>query len=311
MRVLLAYWSVVVIWSTTPMAIAISNSGFSFWSAGGLRLLLATTVIMIIVTPRRAPFFPNRYAPLAYGVAAMGLGPQMCLVYWAAQYVPSGVVSIIFSLSPCFTYLASLIILRDSKLSARRVFALICAVLGMVIIYLDQLDLNAKAALGLAALLLSTSIFALSSVCLKKLNDKVQLDPFCQTGGTLLFTLPIIGTAWFVFEGKLPTEIHWPAISAVAYLAICGSVMGFTLYFYILRRMNVVTVSLITLITPVIAIGIGVLILDEVFTWRLALGASVVLCALALFEGVGVKGLPWRNRRQRKVVTKAIEAAAP
>lgn len=291
MNVIIAYWSVVLIWSTTPLGIATSNNSLTFWSAAGLRMLLAFAVVAVIIAIRRKPFLPNRQVALAYLVASLGLSPQMSLVYWAAQHVPSGVVSLVFAFSPCLTAVVSLVVLRDSKLNLRQVFGLLLAVAGMAIIYLDQLNISTESALGIAALFLSTAIFAVSSVWLKRLTSDMTLDPFCQTGGTLLFAMPVFFVIWLSFDGQIPTSIGIDSAVAVVYLAVFGSVGGFTLYFFILKHMNVITISLITLITPVIAIAIGTVFLDELLTLRLVIGSATVLLSLLIFEGMGLRYL--------------------
>lgn len=293
MQLLLAYWGVVIIWSTTPLGIAGSNHSLTFWSAAGLRMILALPLILLIVVIRRRPFIPNRKVALAYLVAAMGFTPQMSLVYWAAQYVPTGVISIVFAFSPCLTYLASLVVLRDSRLVPVQALALVVALAGMGVIYADQLRLGPEAVMGLAALLLSVCLFAVSIVWLKRLTGDMTLDPFCQAGGTMLFAFPVFLVCWLVFDGEVPTAISSRSITAIVYLAIFGSVVGTTLYFYIMRHMSPVTVSLVTLITPLFAMAIGKLFLDEDLTLRMLLGALLVLVALIIFEGLPLRFYRW------------------
>lgn len=312
MRVIIAYWSVVLIWSTTPLGIATSNNSLSFWSAGGLRMLLALALVAIIIAIRRQPFLPNRQVALAYLVASLGLSPQMSLVYWAAQHVPTGVISLVFAFNPCLTAVVSLFVLDNASLSRRQIFALLLAVLGMAIIYMDQLSISSSSGLGIAALFFSTAIFAVSAVWLKRLTSNLTLDPFCQTGGTLLFALPVYFLVWLAFDGEVPKTIGSDSALAIVYLAVFGSVGGFTLYFYILRRMKVITVSLITLITPVIAIAIGTIFLDEPLTPQLVIGSGTVLLSLLVFEGMGLRYLRRLvdRRAERKISTEGIESKA-
>jgi probable blue pigment (indigoidine) exporter len=312
MKVIIAYWSVVLIWSTTPLGIATSNNSLTFWSAAGLRMVLAFAVVAVIIAIRRKPFLPNRQVALAYLVASLGLSPQMSLVYWAAQHVPSGVVSLVFAFNPCLTAVVALLVLRDSTLNLRQVFALLLAVAGMAIIYLDQLSVSRESALGIAALFLSTGIFAVSSVWLKRLTSDLTLDPFCQTGGTLLFAMPVFFVIWLTFDGQVPTSIGMDSAIAVVYLAVLGSVGGFTLYFYILKHMSVITISLITLITPVIAIAIGTAFLDEPLTAQLVVGSLTVLLSLLLFEGMGLRYLRrltdrFSRRQEREALLPSTE----
>lgn len=290
MKLILGYWIVVLIWSTTPMGMVLSNDNVSFMSAAGLRLLLALIILVLIALVRRRSLFPHPNAKKMYLVAALGICPQMSLVYWSAQYVSSGVMSIVFALSPCFTYLASLLLLRNTThVSVRKMLSLCVAVSGMAIIFMDQLNLGVQAAWGIVALLGSSVCFAVSTVLLKRYSDNIDLDPLSQTTGTLLFTFPVFAVCWFCFDGQWPENITLKSAAAISYLAMCGTVVGFSLYFWVFQRMNVVTVSLITMISPLFATSMGVLFLGEQFTWKIGVGGVLVLLSLLYFEGITLK----------------------
>jgi drug/metabolite transporter (DMT)-like permease len=69
---------------------------------------------------------------------------------------------------------------------------------------------------------------------------------------------------------------------ALVYLAIFGAIFGFVAYTYALRHLSVSFVSLYAYINPVIAVALGIVVLHEPFTWRMAVAAALV------FAGVGV-----------------------
>ncbi len=290
MNLIFGYWLVVLIWSTTPMGMVVSNESVSFMSAAGLRLLIALTILLLIAAIRRKSLVPHPDAIKMYFIAAVGICPQMSLVYWSAQYVPSGVMTIVFALSPCLTYVGSLFFLSETTtLSGRKFVSLVIAVLGMGIIFVDQLHLSLQAAWGIVALLASSICFAVSTVLLKRYSDNVNLDPLSQTTGTLLFTFPMFVLCWWIFDGVIPTDISVRSGTAISYLAFFGTVIGFSLYFWVFQQMNVVTVSLITMIAPLFAITIGTVFLHEQFTVRIAIGGTMVLLSLLYFEGITMK----------------------
>ncbi len=290
MHLIIGYWLVVAIWSTTPMGMVVSNESVSFMSAAGLRLLAALVILLAIAAVRKKSLIPHPDAIKMYLIAALGICPQMSLVYWSAQYVPSGVMSIVFALSPCFTYIASLFLLSESTdLSGRKIASLLFAVAGMGIIFVDQLNLSVQAAWGIVALLASAVCFAVSTVLLKRYSSNVNLDPLSQTTGTLLFSFPLFALCWWLFDGVVPDNVSMRSVAAISYLAFFGSVVGFSLYFWVFQRMNVVTVSLITMISPLFAITMGTLFLHEQFTLRIAGGGIMVLMSLLYFEGITLR----------------------
>jgi drug/metabolite transporter (DMT)-like permease len=95
-----------------------------------------------------------------------------------------------------------------------------------------------------------------------------------------IFPLLALGV---VFEGD-PFAHHWSAQSALAlaYLALIGSVLGFLLYFWLVTKVEVTKTMLISLVTPVTALLIGWLTLDERLTWRVAAGSVAILAGIRL-----------------------------
>jgi drug/metabolite transporter (DMT)-like permease len=74
------------------------------------------------------------------------------------------------------------------------------------------------------------------------------------------------------------------ALLAIVYLGMIGSVLGFALYYYVLRHVEATRVALITLITPVLALLLGNLLNGEVLQFETVLGTAAILGGLLLFE---------------------------
>ncbi|HWV13970.1 MAG TPA: DMT family transporter [Cellvibrio sp.] len=288
MKILFAYAGVVLIWATTPLAIQWSSDSLSFIAAALLRMVFALALGLIINALMRRKLFAIPGVWQVYAVGALGIFPNMPVVYWSAQYIPSGVVAIIFAMSPFVTGLLSALILKQNPFSPRRLFALLLAVAGLVVIFYQQLTFSRQAVYGGLGILLSCFIFGLSSVLVKKVSERlhVNTDAFNQTLGSLLFSLPGLLVAWLLLDGHIPDVVSSKSWMAVSYLAILGSLLGITLYFYVLANMSATAVSLITLITPVLALLIGVVLAGEIMSWPLLIGALLVVIALLIYLNV-------------------------
>ena len=79
-----------------------------------------------------------------------------------------------------------------------------------------------------------------------------------------------------------PTEFAAKSLVAFAYLILVGSLIGFTAYVWLLHHVPLGTVSTYAYVNPVVAITLGVVFLDERVTWRIALGAAIVLASVAV-----------------------------
>lgn len=289
MAVLLAYFSVVLIWATTPLTIQWSSDSLSFIAAVLLRMSVALLIGLIINLLLRRKLFGQAGVWQVYAAGAIGIFPNMPVVYWSAQFIPSGLVAVVFAMSPFVMGLMTLLLLKHNPFSVRRVFALLLALTGLVVIFYHQLQFSLHAAYGVAGILLSCFLFSFSSVLVKKLDVKV--DSFNQALGTLLFALPGLLLLWWCMDGQIPISISTKSLVAVGYLSIFGSLLGATLFFYVLANMSPTAVSLITFMTPVLALILGAWIGRESLSIQLWLGAGLVVIALLLYLDLSAENL--------------------
>ena len=285
MAVFLAYVLVVLIWATTPLAIQWSSDSISFIAAALSRMMIAVAFALPILFALRRRLFPPG-AWKVYLAGSIGIFPNMTIVYWSAQFIPSGLVAVIFAMSPFVTGVLSLLILRENPFTVRRVLALIMALAGLSVIFYGQLRIDHQGLYGIAGILLSCVLFSFSSVLMKRLNESTEA--FAQMTGSLLFSLPGLVFAWWWLDGQLPTNLSDKTLGGVVYLAIFGSLLGYTLFFFILKRLSASVVSLVTLMTPLLAMLLGVWIADERFTFQLLLGVGMVILALLLYIDIGL-----------------------
>jgi len=225
-----------------------------------------------------------------YFAASIGIFPNMPVVYWGVQFIPSGLVAVIFAMTPFVTGLMTLWLLKQNPFTLRKIMALVLALLGLIVIFYHQLQFNTRAVYGIASILLSCVLFSFSSVWVKKLTQQetVRLDAFNQASGALLFSLPGLILSWWLMDGTLPQQVSVKSGASIMYLSIMGSLVGAALFYYILQRLSATAVSLITLMTPVLAIIIGKQLADEALSSQTLMGVAIVLFALLLYlPGVG------------------------
>lgn len=281
MAVLLAYLMVVLIWATTPLTIQWSSDSLSFIAAVLLRMSIALAIGLVINAIFRRNLFSQPKAWHVYVAGAIGIFPNMPVVYWSAQFIPSGLVAVVFAMSPFVMGLMTLLVLNQNPFSVKRVIAFSLALIGLVIIFNHQLKFDARAVYGVAGILASCFLFSFSSVLVKKLDVKV--DAFNQALGTLLFSLPCLLATWWFMDGSIPSHISTKSLVAVGYLSIFGSLVGAALFFYVLANMSPTAVSLVTFITPVLALILGSVVAHERLGLQLWMGAGLVVLALLLY----------------------------
>jgi drug/metabolite transporter (DMT)-like permease len=289
--VLFAYFSVVLIWATTPLAIQWSSDSLSFIAAAAVRTAIALAIVLLVHGLLRKSLSTYWRHANIYFAASISIFPNMPVVYWGAQFIPSGLVAVIFAMSPFVTGVMTLLLLKQNPFTVRKIVALVLALIGLVVIFYHQFQFNSRSIYGIASILLSCVLFSFSSVWVKKLTQQqsLKLDAFHQASGALIFSLPGLFLTWWLIDGAMPTQVSVKSGASVIYLAIMGSLIGGVLFYYILQRMSASAVSLITLMTPVLAIIIGKQLADEDLSVHTLIGVTVVLFALLLY-------LPWSMR---------------
>jgi drug/metabolite transporter (DMT)-like permease len=281
MTILLAYFLVVLIWATTPLAIQWSSDSLSFIAAVLLRMAVALVLGLAINILLRRKLFATDGAWKAYAAGAIAIFPNMPVVYWSAQYISSGLLAVIFALSPFVMGLMTILLLKQNPFNARRIAALIIALAGLVTIFYQQFHLNLHSVYGILGIFSSCFMFCFSSLLVKKIN--ISVDPFNQMLGSLLFSLPGLLLSWWMLDGQVPTVVSAKSLLAISYLSVLGSLVGITLFFYVLANMSATAVSLITFMTPILSLMLGTFVAHESLTWQLWLGATCVIFALLMF----------------------------
>ena len=281
MSVIFAYIGVIIIWSTTPLAIKWSgdSSGFLFGVTARMVIGLMLTTILMLLTSRRLPW--TNAARQVYIVAGIAIYGSMLSVYWGSQFVSSGFISVIFGLNPIMTGIMAALWLNERSLTPVRVFGVLCGVAGLVVIFGQGMQLGEKAVMGISAIFIAVILHSLSSVMFKKL--KVELSALEITHGGLLVSVPLYLFTWFITQGSWPEHITSRSLAAIFYLGAFGSVLGFMMFFYILKHIEASKVALITLVTPVVALYLGYAFNNETVNNHILMGTGLILIGMTFY----------------------------
>ena len=95
---------------------------------------------------------------------------------------------------------------------------------------------------------------------------------------------PLYLIVWLVLDGHAPSTLTTRASLAILYLSLMGSVVGFVLFYYLLKHVAASRTALITLVTPVIALWLGQALNHEVIDSKIWLGAVLILTGLVAHQ---------------------------
>jgi len=282
MSVPLAYIGVILIWSTTPLAIKWSGETPGFLFGVVARMVIGAAVCYLWLLASRQGLPMNRDALKTYLASSLGIFGAMLSVYWGAQFIASGIVAVIFGITPIATGVLAILLLQEKAFTPRKIAGIGLGFLGLAIIFHAPFDVTTKAQIGMLAVFIAMLIHSLSTVVVKKWHG--DLSALQVTTGGLLMSLPMYLLTWLVLGTHWPDHIGMRSGLAIFYLGIVGSVIGFMLFFYILKNTHASRVGLIPLATPIIALVIGNLLNGEAIPVIILYGTGCILIGMAFYQ---------------------------
>ena len=227
----------------------------------------------------------------------------MLLTYWGALHIPSGLISVIFGLSPLLTGVFAALWLSERTLTPIRIAGLGLALGGLWLIFGQPWPGDGYATLGTAAVVAGMTVQALGLVWIKRLN--LRVSPLAITSGSLGVAMPLFVLAWLIADGaQLPSGITPRAAAAIVYLGVLGSVVGFTLYYYVIKHLDAGRVALIMLVTPVAALLLGQTLNRERIPALGWAGIALIGAGLLLYEWQALRQL---RRRPKACAPRAVK----
>ncbi|MCF2948215.1 DMT family transporter [Paraglaciecola aquimarina] len=283
MKVAIAYLTVVLVWSTTPLGLAWSSESVHPSMAGFLRMAIALVLGSVLLRFWRIKLPLDGQAFKLYAYSSIGLFGGMFASYLAAAYISTGMMSLAFGMSPIVTGVLAYKLLDEPKMGIRKWLAISISVIGMCIVFSDKVNVADNAWIGMLLIAFGVVSFSFSAVLIKTV--RIQIHPAATMVGSMLIATPLYLMTWLIMDGTLPTET-WSvkSLMSIVYLGVFGSLIGFICYFYVLQKLTTSSVSLITMMTPVFAILLGNGLNNEAITLNVVIGASAIIFGLALYQ---------------------------
>jgi drug/metabolite transporter (DMT)-like permease len=276
-NIVLVYAMLCLIWGSTWLAIRFGLESLTPIFSAGIRFFLASFFILILMRIRNLSLQTDKVSVRLYLLMAFfSYVIPFGLVYWAEQFVPSGMASVLFAVYPLVVVIFSFIRIPSESIGFYKVFGIILGFSGIVVIFSESFSGDiSDYLLGMLAVVLSGTMQAWIAVSIKKFGH--HLNPLSMNYLPMLIagaSMLIIG---YITEDLSTTIIDENAVLSILYLAFFGSVITFTSFYWLLKRINVVIISLIAFITPIVALILGFLIYGEELSTRHFIGSAMVL----------------------------------
>lgn len=269
------------IWGSTWLFIKLGLEDLPPLTFAGIRFVVSCAILFPLVWLRHLPL-PKTRADwfLLVGTGVMSFSLNYGLVFWAEQYITSGLAALLQAMLPAFGLILAHIYVPAERMTLVKIAGVVLGVCGVGVVFSNQLAISGRLALaGCVAMVLSAFFAAYSNVLVKTYGK--NLNPAVLAAFQMLFGLIPLLLYGLAFEGN-PLGFRWSAlaVSSLLYLAVVGSVIAFLLYYWLIQNMDVTKTMLISLVTPVVAVILGMLVLDEQLSWRTLIGGAMIIAGI-------------------------------
>lgn len=276
-NIVIGYILVCLIWGSTWFAIRLGLDSFTPLAGAGFRFVLSAFLFFIVIKYKKIEIKMDKLALKIYLMLAFfSFVIPYAMLYWAQQHISSGLTSILFGVLPIFVLIGARIMLPENRITGFQWAGIILGFIGLIIIFSENLKVNLGTDfLGMIAILSAGIIQAVITVIMKKYSS--YLNPIALNYYPVLIAGPVLLIIGFIFEDHSKWIFDTNGILSVSYLALFGTVIAFSIYYWLMHKIDIVLIALTSIITPIIAVVMGCFILLEDFTINDIIGSSVVL----------------------------------
>ena len=275
------YALLVLIWAATPLAIVWSVAEVHPMWVLIIRYFGASLIALALLKIMRDPLPFDAVSMKSYLAGSLNLIGAQLFIYLAANYLTSGLMALIFGLSPLIAGLIGHVILKTHKLVWLQWLGMAVAVSGLTFVFADSAESNVNP-WGVVLMVISMISYISSIFWVKQIN--APLKPMSQATGSLMISavgsLALVPFIWQHFPTQIPST---NAIIGFVFTMILSSIVAMLCYFWLIRRLAASTVSLSNVMTPVIALVLGATLNNEHISSNAFIGIVIVMFGIVMY----------------------------
>lgn len=289
--VILAFGLVYLFWGSTYLAIDVAVQTIPPALMCGIRFSIAGFVMLVVcaATGRRIFYSPGQIMRAAIVGLLLLMGGNLTLSY-AEQTVSSGFAALVIASTPLWFLVLDQLLLGDHHIANRGKAGLLLGIAGLFVLFWPELragSLGHRELIASLSLLGASFSWSLGSVLSKRWQS--GMDGFSATGWQVLAAGAGNFAFAFLFESRQHVAWSTRSLTAVGYLVVCGSWIGYTAYIYLLEHVPTSKVSTYAYVNPVVAVFLGWLILHERVDRFILMGSAIVVLSVILVTSAKVK----------------------
>jgi drug/metabolite transporter (DMT)-like permease len=284
-RVVLAFFAIYVLWGATFLAIRVAVLEVPPFLTAGLRFFLAGGLLYGFMRLRGEPS-PSVAEWRSIGVMALLMFVATYgALFWAEQYVPSGITSVIEATLPITTLALEVFVFRQQPFRWRMLGSVAVGFGGVALLLVKNGD-KSFAVLPCLVILASGVAWSLGAVLTRSM-PLPRSRPVTAGGAMMLGGIVLLALSRLSGEANPLPYIPVRAGVALLYLIVGGSLIAFTAYVWLLARMPATRVASHAYVNPLVALALGYFVAGEELGLRTLLASILIVLSVFLILRVG------------------------
>jgi drug/metabolite transporter (DMT)-like permease len=284
-RIGLAFFAIYVLWGATFLAIRVAVLEVPPFLVAGLRFFLAGGLLYGVMRMRGEPSpAPAEWRSIGIMALFMFVATYGAL-FWAEQYVPSGITSVIEATLPVTTLTLEVFVFRQQPFRWRMLGAVAVGFGGVLLLLIKNGERDFPV-LPCIVILASGVAWSLGAVLIRSM-PLPKSRPLTSGGAMMLGGMVLLALSRLSGEANPLPFIPLRAGVALLYLVVAGSLIAFTAYVWLLGRMPATRVASHAYVNPVVAVALGYFVAGEELSTRTLLASILIVLSVFLILRVG------------------------
>jgi len=291
----LLYAITVILWSSGWIAIKLQVGVVPVWQSVLYRFAMATVIMFVwVFVSRRRVLFPLALHLRFLALGALMFSTNFALFYYAAQFVTSGLLAVVFSLTTIFNPINAALFLGE-RFSAKTLIGAAIGITGIALIYWPEVnrpETGTAVLIGLGSAIGGTLSFSLGNIVAFGVHRQ-GLPVVSTNAWGMLYGSGLLALLVLAVGDPLAFDPGTVYVSALLFVGVVGTVVPMATYLTLVRRIGPGRAGYATVMFP-----IGALVISWLFEGYQWTGIAIAGLALALAGNVFVLGRPDAPRRR-------------
>lgn len=204
------------------------------------------------------------------------------LISWGEQYIDSGLASVLNATVPLFSLTMAHFALKDDKITLGKIFGIIAGFAGVTLLATRSTPTHPNPIEGQLAVVVASLSYAFAGVYMRRTLR--HLDPYVTGGSSIMMASLTLIVILLAFVRPLPnyTAMQPEALRAVIGLGVVNTFIAYVFYFTLMPVWGVSRTSMVTYVSPALAIVLGAIFASEVIDVKLLIGATLIIGGVIL-----------------------------